>query len=176
MAPESFLSLGRVVKTHGLGGEVSVASGLDDRLEALCGVQVWFVPPPAGVRAGTISSVRPGPKGPLVKIDTVGNIDTARALVGTVMLARSCDVPEALLQSQDTGDDPVGLAVTDAAHGFLGEVTEVILTGANDVWVIHGPLGEVLLPVIDDVVLSVDYAARTASVKLLFGLLPGEDA
>ena len=72
-----------------------------------------------------------------------------------------------------TGD---GLAVTDVRRGLLGEVVEVIVTGANDVWVLEGPLGEVLLPVIDDVVVRVDYESRTATVQALPGLLPEEDA
>ena len=47
---------------------------------------------------------------------------------------------------------------------------------SNDVWVIDGPHGEVLLPVIDDVVLSVDWDAATAMVQLLPGLLAEEGA
>jgi len=48
------------------------------------------------------------------------------------------------------------------------------VTGANDVWVVHGPYGEVLLPVIDDVVVSFDEDAETVMVTLLPGLLPEE--
>ena len=61
------------------------------------------------------------------------------------------------------------MSVVDEARGVLGEIVEVIVTGANDVWVVDGPFGEVLLPVIDDVVLDVDEEARTAQVRLLAG-------
>jgi 16S rRNA processing protein RimM len=174
MAPGNFLALGRVIKTHGLNGEVSVEPCSDIDLGQLTGVEVWFVPPPASVRSATINGVRPGPKGPLVTLSTVSDIDTAKALTGTGMLARVSDVPEAAIVTVDEPIEFVGFVVTDSSHGLLGEITEVIVTGANDVWVVNGPLGEVLLPVIDDVVLEVDDDARTAKVRLLPGLLPEE--
>jgi 16S rRNA processing protein RimM len=174
MASENFLALGRVIKTHGLNGEVSVEPYLGIDLELLQGVEVWFVPPPASVRSGVIDGVRPGPKGPLVSISTVDGIDAAKALCGTEIMARATDVPDSLGTPDMQPVDFVGFSVTDSVHGPLGEITEVIVTGANDVWVVDGPLGEVLLPVIDDVVLEVDDDARTAMVRLLPGLLPEE--
>lgn len=175
MAPGAFLALGRVIKSHGLNGEVSVEPYSDVALEQLTGVEVWFVPPPGAVRSATINGVRPGPKGPLLRLSTVSDIDTAKALTGTEMMARIADVPEEAIVAVDEPIDLLGLVVTDTAHGLLGEITEVIVTGANDVWVVQGPLGEVLLPVIDDVVLQVDIDARTAEVRLLPGLLPEDD-
>ena len=65
--------------------------------------------------------------------------------------------------------------MTDTARGVLGDVVDVIVTGANDVWVVEGgPHGRVLLPVIDPVILSVDLEARTAEVELLPGLIEDE--
>jgi 16S rRNA processing protein RimM len=52
---------------------------------------------------------------------------------------------------------------------------EVILTGANDVWVVDGPFGEILIPVIDDVVLGTEPEGETIVVRLLDGLMPGEE-
>ena len=89
------------------------------------------------------------------------------------MVARPADLPEDLLAEPE--DDPVGLRVVDATRGDLGEVTDVIITGANDVWVVSGPrFGEVLVPVIDHVVLEVDWDKNLARVELLPGLIDGE--
>lgn len=137
------------------------------------GLEVWFVPPPAGVRTGQLEDVRRGPKGPLVKVSGVDDITTAQRLVGSQLMAKASDLPAGWDEPEEEDDD-VGLTVTDEARGLLGEVVDVIVTGANDVWVLEGPLGEVLLPVIDDVVLEVDYEARTATVRALDGLLPPE--
>lgn len=175
MTPGQFVPLGRVVKTHGLKGEVSVMVTDDLPFALLSGLEVWFVPPPRGVRSGRIEGIRQGPKGPLFKVSGIGDVGAAQFLVGAEIIARAEDVPSGWLNPPDDEDQPVGIGVTDTARGYLGEVTEVIVTGANDVWVVDGPLGEILLPVIDDVILDVDFDARTATVKALDGLLPSED-
>jgi 16S rRNA processing protein RimM len=175
MAEAPFVEIARVIKAHGLKGELSVAPLVGDVFPLEVGTQVWFVPPPASVRTGRVSGVRPGPKGPLVAVDTVTSIEMASKLGGTRMVVRPEDAPTAYTIEEF---DEVGLEVVDESRGSLGEVIEVIETGANDVWVVNGPFGEVLLPVIDDVVLSIDETSRTAHVRLLEGLLPneGEDA
>jgi 16S rRNA processing protein RimM len=166
MDAEAFAPLGRVAKTHGLNGEVSVIMAVDLPVERVVGLEVWFVPPPASVRTGRITGVRPGPKGPLFAIDSVCDLATAESLRGCNILARAEDIPEAAEES-----DPVGMTVVDDERGLIGEITDVIVTGANDVWVVEGPFGEVLIPVIDQVIGDVDEQTGTVRVTLLPGLI-----
>jgi hypothetical protein len=56
----------------------------------------------------------------------------------------SCRGPRAVL----------GCTVRDERYGCLGEVVETIATPANEVWVVHGAFGEVLVPVVDECVES----------------------
>jgi 16S rRNA processing protein RimM len=173
MAAEPFTPVGRIVKTHGLKGEVSVLFESDASLDVLVGVEAWIVPPTPGLRSSRIAGVRPGPKGPIVSLDGVDSIDVARTLSGREILVRTEDVPDGWLFAEE-GEDIIGFALVDEQHGDLGEITDVIVTGANDVWVVTGPRGEVLVPVIDEVVLDVDADSRAVRVRLLPGLLPGE--
>lgn len=144
---------------------------VDLPLHVLEGLTVYVVPPAATVRETTVTGVRPGPKGPLLELAGIGDIAAARSLSGTTLLVAAGDLPEGF----DEADlDPVGLEVIDDERGSLGTVCDVIVTGANDVWVIEGPLGQILLPVIDDVVRSVDEDTRIASVTLLPGLIDGD--
>lgn len=168
MDASAFGPLGRVAKTHGLNGEVSVIMTVDLPVERLPGVEVWFVPPPAAFRTARITAVRPGPKGPLFSFDAVTDLSSAEALRGVTILARTDDLPE-----PEEEFDPVDLEIIDEERGSIGFVTDVIITGANDVWVVDGPLGEILLPVIDDVILDVDEEAGTVRVRLLPGLIEG---
>lgn len=170
MEPTPFVQIARVVKTHGTAGELAVASfgGALDELPH--GLEVWFVPPPDRPRRATLTGVRAGPKGPLMALAGVDNLDEARALAGTFLLARRSDLPEDWLPEQ--GLDPIGLTVTDVDRGPIGTVVDTIATGANDVWVVAGGnVGEVLIPVIDEVILSVDEEHRSVQVRLLPGLL-----
>lgn len=69
----------------------------------------------------------------------------------------------------------IGLKVYDRERGYLGEIAEVLQTGANDVYVVEGgPYGEVLIPVLKQVVLSVDLNIGRVEVSLLPGLIEEE--
>lgn len=166
MDAAAFVPLGRVARTHGLNGEVSVVMTANLPVTRLDGLEVWFVPPPSSVRTARVESVRPGPKGPLFTFAGISGRDDAEALRGTTILARAEDVPEVEVEF-----DPVGMTVLDEERGDLGEIVDVIVTGANDVWVVDGALGRILIPVIDDVVDEVDEESRLARVRLLPGLL-----
>ena len=172
MTPGPFTALARVIKTHGLKGEVAVEPATDVPFLLPVGLEVWFVPPPSTVRAGSIEGVRRGPKGPLVKVSGIDDIGVAKTLVGSDLIARASDLPDGWGLEPVEALDPVGLRVSETERGYLGEVVELILTGANDVWVLEGPLGEVLIPVIDECVVSIDWDRRTASVHAMPGLLP----
>lgn len=169
MTESRFLPIGRIVKAHGLKGEVSVVplTGLPFVLPE--NLRVWIVPPPATVREGVVQGVRPGPKGPLVKISGVDDIGTAQSLSGREIVARPEDLPEAWTAAAEE-PGPVGMAVRLEDGSPLGEIVDVIETGANDVWVVRGER-EVLLPAIPDVVLSSDYDTGVVVVRLLPGLI-----
>ncbi len=174
MNHERFVVVARVAKTHGLKGEVSVAPAAGTPFDSLLGLEVWFTPPPVDVRSSAIDDVRPGPKGPLVRFRGIDSISAAQALVGTQVLVTGESLPEGWGE-EDEETDLGGFRVHDPSHGDLGEIVDTIITGANDVWVVDGPYGEVLIPVIDDVVLSIDEGTETIEVRLLDGLLGDEE-
>lgn len=168
----AFVPMGRVARLQGLKGEVVVHTldGVPFLVEE--GMRVWFVPPPAAVRETTVTGVREAPRGTVLRFADVNDPATAESLVGATIQVRAEDLPE----GWDEPDwEPLGLVVVDAEHGELGTVAEVIVTGANDVWVVRGErFGEVLVPDIADVVLEIDKEEGTARVRLLPGLLPEE--
>jgi len=165
--------IGRVLKPHGTHGEVSVALSAGLPLSCLTALEVWLVPPgPRGARSFRASAVRAGPKGAIVRFDDDASPGAAGMLAGRWILARESDLPEPVAGA----DDLIGMEVVDTVRGAIGTVTDVIVTGANDVLVTDGPAyGQVLVPVIDDVVFEIDRDAGTISVALLDGLIDGED-
>jgi 16S rRNA processing protein RimM len=175
MEHEPFALVARVTKTHGLKGEVSVVATIETPLSVLVGCEVWFVPPPAGVRTAIVESVRPGPKGDLLTLSTVGDVDAAKTLVGREVLVSVDALPAGWDDLAAVEESFDGYTVRDAEHGLLGEIVETIVTGANDVWVVDGPLGQILIPVIDQVVIEIDESASSVEVLLLPGLLDGEE-
>jgi 16S rRNA processing protein RimM len=64
-----------------------------------------------------------------------------------------------------------GFSVVDDGENLLGELVEIIETGANDVYVVRDATGrEILLPAIPSVILELDPARRLMRVHLLEGL------
>ena len=63
------------------------------------------------------------------------------------------------------------LRVVSAEGEPLGQVTEIIETGANYVYVVRGARGEILVPDTPEVVLDVDAEARQMTVRLIDGLV-----
>jgi 16S rRNA processing protein RimM len=67
--------------------------------------------------------------------------------------------------------DLIGLKVYDADNGFLyGEITDVMQTGANDVYSIKGSSREYLVPAIPEVVTETDIEGKTMKIRPLDGL------
>ena len=162
---------GRIIKSHGTHGEVVV--GIDSGLSFhdLAGLHVWVVPPVERVRPFTIIEARQGPKGAIVTFEGVETAAEAHTLAGRWLLAHT----ESLPVPGPEATDIIGYAVSDLTRGRLGHVTDVIITGANDVLVVDdGPFGQVLLPVIEQVIREVDHDGRSIVVELLDGLIDEE--
>lgn len=62
-------------------------------------------------------------------------------------------------------DDLVGLTVTTAHGAPVGEVSDVLQTGSNDVLVVTAKGRAVLIPVIKDAVIELDVEGRRAVVE-----------
>jgi 16S rRNA processing protein RimM len=120
-----------------------------------------------------VTSVRPGPKGPIVAFEGIDGIEVAKNLSGCEILVPTDELPEGF-EVPEEADDVVGMMVADEKRGLLGKVVDVIVTGANDVWVIEGAFGEVLVPVIEDVLVGYDDDSDTMLVRLLPGLIDEE--
>jgi len=171
MDASPFTAVAKVVKTRGLDGAVAVTSLIGfDLAAAVGGLPLWPVPPRWVPRPLHVEAVQPG-RASVVTFREVRDVTTARKLVGALLLAQTDLLPEVVRKSDDL---LIGFAVIDESRGRLGEIADVIVTGANDVWVVNGPFGEVLVPVIPDVVLRLDTDARTALVRLLPGLIDEE--
>lgn len=73
--------------------------------------------------------------------------------------------------------DLIGCSVRTNEGECLGHIEQVIQTGSNDVYVVNGSKGEILIPALKKVVLQVDIVNKSIEVEVseLEGLLPDED-
>jgi 16S rRNA processing protein RimM len=68
--------------------------------------------------------------------------------------------------------DIIGCAVKTEEGETIGEVTDILRPGANDVWVVKRTNGKTAyIPYIEDVVLGVDVTQKVVTIRLMEGLL-----
>lgn len=164
-------TIARVVKTHGKKGEVVTVSvnGLPSLMRE--NLMVCLVPPALkSNRWHRVAEVQDGPRGQLVTFFDVSTISDAEELVGKSILSLEEDLPEDLVLH-----DPnvlLGSHVVDEQVGELGVIAEVMVGPANDVWSIQGPYGEVLIPVVPEVIQGTISDGEGFLVRVPEGTLP----
>ena len=172
IVPNGYLAVGQIAGVHGLRGEVKVELHTDypDRFAA--GVTLYM-----GVNLAevTIESVRPHKSHLLIRFQGVYNREDAEALRGHWLFV---DEADAAILEEDIYwvHDIVGLAVYDRNDRLLGEITDVLFTGANEVYAVKPAPGvnqnkELLLPAIAAVVQNVDLEDGIMIVALPEGLI-----
>ena len=65
----------------------------------------------------------------------------------------------------------IGLQVWTTSGDCLGRVADVLPTGSNDVYVVHGERGETLIPAIEAVIKEVDLEKGRLTIEPIAGLL-----
>lgn len=175
--PKSYVAIGQVVGPHGIRGEVKVQSMTDfpNRFKAGSMVYLGEGTGEVAARPVQIATSRPHQEQMLVLFAGVKDRTEAEALRWQYVLIPESEVMP-LGEHENYLHDLVGLTVMTADGHELGELKEVVLTPANDVYVVQGSGGEVLVPATREVVLNVDLAARTMTVALPEGLLEPAEA
>lgn len=112
------------------------------------------------------------PKGyPCVQFEGYASRDAAKSLQGTLIEIEESDLPT-LPQNQYYVHELVGLTVATTSGEDLGQLHEVLRTGANDVYVVRGRgKKEVLIPAIPDVEIEVDLKLGRMVIAPIEGLL-----
>jgi 16S rRNA processing protein RimM len=159
------LIVGKVTRPHGIVGEVKVQLAAE-YAGALQGVRRVYLGdgPPYRVLA-----YREHQGAALLKLDRVHTRNDAEALRGARVAIRLSDLPP-LPAGSYYAHQLIGLRVERDGGEVLGELTEVLATGSNDVYVVKTAGGELLLPALDSVIRSVDLEARVIRVVVPDGL------
>src|SRR5258707_12789840 len=105
-----------------------------------------------------------------VTLEGVADIDAAESLKGAVVMLATEDVPPAK-PGEFYYYEAIGCEVFLTDGSRLGAIEEVFSNGAQDIWVVRDSEREVLVPVIEAVVKSMDLAGRRVTIEAIPGLL-----
>jgi 16S rRNA processing protein RimM len=162
----NYLAIGRVARAFGLRGELRVTL-LTEYPERLGQLQIVYLG--SQTEPWKVESVRLHKEAALFKLFGCDDRTAAESLRGMlVQVAREDAVP--LEEGEYYEHQIVGIKVVEEDGTLLGKVTEIINTGANDVYVVIGADGELLLPAIESVILDIDLDADQMVVHLMDGL------
>lgn len=162
-----YLVIGKIIAPWGVRGEVKVAIETDfpERFGRLKRV---YLGEPATSFVLKGSRLHKGHA--LLKLDGCDDRNAAEKLRGQLV-----QIP--IEEAMPLGEDEyyvyqiVDLDVWTTEGEHLGRISEVLSTGANDVYVVQGERGEILIPAVEDVVLEIDLTGGRLTVKLMEGLI-----
>ena len=166
-----YLKVGKIVNTHALQGEVRVVSQSDFKEERFKTGAQLFIDHNGELVPVKVKSHRVNKNFDLLKFYDLYHINDVEKYKGCELLVDATNLSE-LDKAEFYFHEIIGCVVLTTDGVTLGEIDDILQTGANDVWVVKRK-GEkdVLLPYIEDVVKHVDIANKTVTVELLEGLI-----
>jgi 16S rRNA processing protein RimM len=148
--------LGHIVGVFGLAGEVRLFMYNPDTVLFDGDGAAAILVDEAGVRQNTTIRTRPGAgKRILGRVSGVQNPEAARALVGVEIVLAEAALPEPE-SDEYYHHQLIGLPVKSASGEVLGRLTAIHPGPETDVWVVSGPDGQVMIPAVQSLVVSVD--------------------
>ena len=173
-APDGLIQIGKIIGAHGIAGAIRVYSYAESMDRFAPRNHLTFIDPSGETSRHQVTKAQAYKKVVRLWLKGITTRSQAESLVDVEVYCAKSDLPP-LEPDTYYWDDLIGMAVyaTDGEH--LGEITQVIPTGANDVYAIKTPKGhpveEILLPAIASVILEVDIEKGLMRVELPEGLL-----
>jgi 16S rRNA processing protein RimM len=166
---QALIALGQIVNTHALRGELRVRLYNPSSTTLAAGMRV-------ALRRGSvrhdyvISGLRPHRHLALLTLEGCDSITAAEALVGYEVCICEDDLPAAA-PGEIYHFQLIGMEVVTITGEQIGTVEEMMTTGSADICVVRGEDREYLIPLIDDVVKTVDREGGRIVIDPLPGLL-----
>ena len=157
--------VGTVLGVHGVNGHIRIRalSDVPDRFDS--GSTLYLDGSPVLIE----SSSPAGANLILLKLAGIDSPSAASPLIGQQLLAPAESSPE-LPDGEYFHYQLMGMQVFTEEGENLGSISEIIVTGSNDVYVVSGGEREILLPALAQVIRRVDIARMEMVVRLMDGL------
>ena len=166
-----YYQIGKIVNTHGIKGEVRVQATTDfPEKRFAIGEKVYVFKNQKLVKELTIKSHRKHKQFDLLSFEGLEDINLVEDLK-QADLKISADQQDELTEDQYYYHEIIGLDVFDLEGNELGQISEIMQSGANDVWIIkRKQKADLLIPAIKDVVKEIQIENHKVIIDLLDGL------
>jgi 16S rRNA processing protein RimM len=165
-----YFNIGKIVNTHGVRGAVKIIPLTDDpkRFELL---EYVYVDNKKKIEKYTINNIKYFKNMVIIQFDEIKDMNQAEALKQSIIkIPRELALP--LEENEYFVADLEGIKVSTEEDKYLGEITDIIFTGSNDVYVVKGEdKKEILIPALKQCIKKVDMDNKTMIVSLMKGLI-----
>jgi 16S rRNA processing protein RimM len=172
------LVVGRIVRPHGVRGELTIDVRTDDP-ELRLAVGAVLATEPAAAGPLTVVRTRWHSGRLLVTFNGVEDRNGAEGLRGVLLLVDSAELEDITDPDEFRDHQLIGLAVVDLDGEHVGEVADVLHSG-QDLLVVSGSGqragAEIMIPFVSAIVPEVDLAAGVLRIDPPPGLLDPEAA
>lgn len=165
-----FLVFGKLHRPHGIRGEILVSVWSDSPERLVTGARFYVGESHQPVQ---VKAVRAHQDDLLVTFEEYNDRDQIGVLRNQMLYSRLDELPP-LDEDEYYLHQLIGMQVINHAdENVLGQIVQVLETGANDVYIVRPALGkELLIPAIESVIVELDFEKGQVRVQLLPGLLP----
>ena len=164
-APPERLIVGKISRPWGTRGQVKIEILTDFPQRFRPGVLLFI-----GSHSYLCEHVTHPPKSLILKLQGVETVEDAMLLRGAILEVPTTEA-EPLPEGAYYYYQILGLDVYTANGENLGQIADILATGSNDVYVVQGPRGEVLVPAIPEVIITLDLLAKRITIEPMLGLL-----
>lgn len=164
-----YISIGQIVNTHGLRGEVKVYPLTDD-IRRFDRIDSVYIEENNDLIALDVTDVKYLKNMVIIKFENIDDAESAEKLRNRYIKVHRKD---AVKLPEDTFliCDLIGLQVFTAAGVYLGNVADIIQTGSNDVFVVRSEDKEVLIPGLKSIFKNIEFESKKIIVELPEGLV-----
>ncbi len=170
MKPSELIGIGKIVKTHGIHGELiieAIDSEIFENIEGPVFIIIDGLPVPFFIKnASPTTSTRFR-----VSLKWIDSETKAKALINTPIFAPSGSLSISESQFNQSPNLLIGFNVSDLHYGLLGPVTGILYQNNNPLLAIQHPKAEILVPLHPDLVLNLNYRKKTMEIDAPQGLL-----
>ncbi|HET6420103.1 MAG TPA: ribosome maturation factor RimM [Geobacteraceae bacterium] len=167
---DSLVLIGKVVATHGIRGQLRVAPYSGDAGSILSHHTIVLKGPNGELDGYEVAGSSIHGKKVILSLESFHNINQVEHLVGREIFVRREQLPE-LPDGEYYWCDLIGLKVRTIGGGYLGELSDILAAGGNDVYVVRMGEKEYLIPAVEDIVAEINLAEGTMTVDPPEGLL-----
>ena len=160
-----YITIGRIIATQGVRGKLKLEVTTDFPQRFQPSARVYI-----DRQVVIIESIEWHKGIAILKLDTINSLEEAKKMVGKMI-----EIDESQLWPLSKGEyyqfQIIGLEVWTTHGELLGKVNQVLNTPSNDNYVVNGTNGEILIPAIEDVIVSIEPEKGYMTIEPIEGLL-----